>query len=80
MIISMSSCLSDENLAENMEERAIEDICELREHPGRYVISFGLKMTAYQFFEAINLLIWEEKIILNNSISEEEKQKDRDEF
>ena len=80
MIVSMSCCFGDEDLAENMEERSIEDICEFRKNPSCHVISFSLKITAYQLFKAKNLLIGKEKIILNDSIREKKKQKDRDEF
>ena len=47
MIVSMSCCFGDEDFAENMEERTIEDICEFCKNPSRYVISFSLKITAY---------------------------------
>jgi hypothetical protein len=46
----MSCCFGDEDLAENMEERSIEDIREFRKHPGCHVISFSLKITAYQLY------------------------------
>ena len=81
MIVSMSCCFGDEDLAENMEERTIEDICEFCKYPRRYVISFSLKITAYQLYLSNNnLLIWKEKIVLNNSISEKKKQKYWDEL
>jgi len=82
MIVSMSCCFSDEYLAENMEERSIEDICEFCKNPTCHVISFSLKICclSVDFETQKNLLIWKKQVVLNNSVREKKKQKDRNEL